>query len=155
MRSAAPLLAAALAVAGCGEDIDRYESDPSGGSTGASGGGEYSLCVDLITQSRASSGRPARARWADAVAGADGEAESDSETGTAHGAFGTCGEFAQDECPGWSGDHATVITGCLELMWAEGPGGGHYENMASTSYTMVACGYHDAPGGVWAVQNFK
>ncbi len=66
-------------------------------------------------------------------------------------------EFAQDECPGWPGPaDATMVTSCLKAMWAEGPGGGHYENMKNAKYTQVACGFYTSSGGkVWAVQNFK
>lgn len=54
-----------------------------------------------------------------------------------------------------------MIDGCLEMMWAEGPGTdfsahGHYINMSNTGYKMVACGFHvTANGSVWSVQNFK
>ncbi|NJK32707.1 MAG: CAP domain-containing protein [Deltaproteobacteria bacterium] len=46
-------------------------------------------------------------------------------------------------------------------MWAEGPGEdfqkhGHYINMSSTQYTMVACGFYEtSEGEFWSVQNFK
>jgi hypothetical protein len=40
-------------------------------------------------------------------------------------------------------------------MWAEGPGGGHYENMRSTRFTSVACGFGQPTNGGWAVQNFR
>ena len=90
----------------------------------------------------------------------DAEAASDGMTGTAHGAFGMCGEGAQNECPGWPGPPASMITGCLELMWNEGPGDdfathGHYINMSNTGYTRVACGFAEANDGVWSVQNFQ
>src|SRR5688572_16629579 len=104
---------------------------------------------------------PAYARWTDAEACSDDEAESDSISMTPHGAFGSCGESAQNECPGWPAPPESMIEQCLALMWAEGPGEdfqahGHYINMSSTSYTKVACGYHTtANGSVWAVQNFQ
>jgi hypothetical protein len=64
--------------------------------------------------------------------------------------------MAQNECPGWPGPSNTMIPGCLKAMWGEGPGGGHYENMASTRYTKVACGFYVLPNGkVWSVQNFR
>lgn len=119
------------------------------------------LCVDTINMYRASLGLPAYARWKDAEGCSDGEARSDGMTGAAHGAFGTCGESAQNECPGWTGPPEMMIEGCLELMWAEGPGAdfnahGHYINMSSTQYTKVACGFADVGGGsIWAVQNFQ
>jgi hypothetical protein len=116
-------------------------------------------CVDRINAFRATEGLPALQRWTDAETCSDGEAKSDSESGKAHGAFGTCGEWAQDECPGWPSAQSTV-TSCLQSMWNEKdiPGGqqGHYKNMSNKSYTQVACGFYQAPGGkVWALQNFK
>lgn len=118
-------------------------------------------CVDVINMYRASIGAPPLQRWVEAEACSDDEAASDAMTGEAHGAFGACGEFAQNECPGWPGPPAQLIDGCLELMWAEGPGDdfsqhGHYINMSNTAYSMVACGFHETENGSWwAVQNFK
>jgi hypothetical protein len=118
------------------------------------------LCVDTINMYRATLGLPALARWKDAEDCSDAECLSDGMTGTPHGAFGMCGEFAQNECPGWPGDPADMITGCLEVMWAEGPGEdfnlhGHYINMSNPDYTKVACGFAPGMGGIWAVQNFQ
>lgn len=113
------------------------------------------LCVDTINAYRATLGLAPYARWTSAEACSDGEAQSDSQTGKAHGAFGRCGEWAQNECPGWSGPPGAMITSCLKMMWAEGPGGGHYENMRG-KYKRAACGFYVLPNGsVWAVQNFQ
>ena len=142
---------------------------PSGGTTGeppstSSGGGDGSaaqLCVDTINQHRASIGLGPLERWADAEGCSDGEAASDAQTGQAHGAFGQCQEFAQNECPGWPGPAESMIAGCLQMMWDEGPGEdfeahGHYINMSNTGYTKVACGFAaTAEGSVWSVQNFR
>jgi hypothetical protein len=112
-------------------------------------------CVATINAYRASIGKKALARWSDSEHCAGSEAESDSASERAHGAFGDCGEMAQNECPGWPGPAADVIKGCLKAMWSEGPGGGHYDNMAG-SYTKVDCGFSTLPNGdVWAVQNFR
>ena len=118
------------------------------------------LCVDTINMYRATLGLPALARWTDAELCSDEEAASDGASGTPHGAFGKCGESAQNECPGWPGPPADMITGCLELMWAEGPGEdfnlhGHYINMSNPAYTKVACGFAEGMNGIWAVQNFQ
>jgi hypothetical protein len=54
-----------------------------------------------------------------------------------------------------------MITGCLKAMWEEGPGDfngghGHYINMSSTEYALVACGFYTTPSGdIWSVQDFK
>jgi len=117
-------------------------------------------CVQRINEYRATEGLPPYQRWKGGEECADEEARLDSLSGTAHGAFPMCGESAQNECPGWPSLDSTV-EGCLDMMWAEGPGEpfsehGHYLNMSSTSFTEVACGFHVTPSGsVWAVQNFR
>jgi hypothetical protein len=112
-------------------------------------------CVDAINGYRATLGLAPYARWNQEESCADGQALSDSKSGTAHGAFTQCGEHAQNECPGWPGPSDAMIPKCLAAMWAEGPGGGHYENMRG-KYTQVACGFTTlANGSVWAVQDFR
>ncbi|TFH29646.1 MAG: hypothetical protein E4H00_06565 [Myxococcales bacterium] len=107
---------------------------------------------------------PPLARWVDGEVCTDGNAEYDSINGV-HASFSAlpCGSGgrAQNECPGWPSNDQ-VITGCLRSMWDEGPEdgnpdtvNGHYESMASTTYTQVACGFFTTPSGdVWGVQNF-
>jgi len=137
------------------------EGEGEGGEGGGTGGGASSddaaaaLCVKTINEYRATKGLPAYARWTAIEACSDGEARSDGETKKPHGAFPGCGELGQNECPGWDGPATTMIPKCLKAMWAEGPGGGHYEAMASKKYTKVACGFATVNGEVWSVQNFK
>lgn len=114
------------------------------------------FCAQRINQYRATLGKPPLARVPVAEYCTDRQAVSDSQTKTAHGAFSQCNEFAQNECPGWPGALSNVLPSCLDSMWAEGPGGGHYENMASDKYKYVACGFHAAADGSWwAIQNFR
>ena len=107
---------------------------------------------------------PPLERWTDGEGCTDSNGQYDSVNG-AHASFYDipCGSGAraQNECPGWpSTQH--VITGCLQAMWDEGPEdgnpatvNGHYEAMATTQYTRVACGFFTtAQGDVWGVQNF-
>jgi hypothetical protein len=117
-------------------------------------------CVDEINKYRATLSLPPYAPWTSAEPCVDGQSKKDSETGTAHSAFGTCGESAQNECPGWPGPPDSMIKSCLAMMWAEGPGDfsshGHYINMSSSSYTSVACGFYQTPSGDWwAAQDFR
>jgi hypothetical protein len=118
-------------------------------------------CVEVINMYRASIGVAPLERWIEAETCSNDEAASDAMTGTAHGAFGECGESAQNECPGWPGPPESMLDGCLELMWAEGPGTdfakhGHYINMSNPNYTKVACGFYETSSGSWwSVQNFK
>jgi hypothetical protein len=164
MRS--PLVLAALALvtilAGCGNGGGGAGAGSSNSSSTGSGSADAAqLCVDTINQLRATLNLPAYERWTDGEDCAGQEAEMDSQSQAAHGAFGMCGEHAQDECPGWPGPPASMIGGCLMQMWAEGPGSdfskhGHFINMSSTDYTKVACGYHVLDdGSVWAAQNFQ
>jgi hypothetical protein len=112
-------------------------------------------CVEGINGYRATLHLPPLARWSAAESCSDGEALSDSKTREAHGAFGHCEEMAQNECPGWPGSPTAMIGECLKMMWAEGPGGGHYENMRAR-YTQVSCGFATAADGtLWSVQNFR
>jgi hypothetical protein len=150
-------------VNGCSEDPSSLDTrQPS--TTGTSGGttadtsdpsSPAAICVATINQLRAMKGLAPYARWSATETCADGEATHDGSGAAAHGAFGMCGEIAQNECPGWPGPPATMIPQCLKAMWGEGPGGGHYEAMTSRLYTKVSCGFGTAPdGSIWAVQNF-
>jgi len=136
-------------------------STTSGGAGGGSTAGAEQLCVDTINQYRATLNLPPYERWTMAELCADGQSQSDSMTMKAHGAFGDCGEHAQNECPGWPAPAEKMIAGCLKAMWEEGPGDfnsghGHYINMSSTEYTIVACGFYTTPNGdIWSVQDFK
>jgi hypothetical protein len=133
---------------------------------GCSGGsGTYrtaaTLCLETINGYRASVGLPALSDWTEKEGCADGQAERDAGSGDPHGAFGSCGESAQNECPDWPGPPESAIVPCLGMMWEEGPGTdysrhGHYLNMTNPSYTKVACGFHEkGDGTVWAVQDFR
>ena len=110
---------------------------------------------------RATMGLTPYERWKPAEECAGIEAGKDAQTGKAHSAFGQCGEWAQNECPGWPGPPGQMIGGCLQMMWDEGPGDfynghGHFINMSSTQYSKVACGFHVLPdGSVWATQDFQ
>jgi hypothetical protein len=134
--------------------FDPNEGVPPGGDTGggATGG---DLCVDTINQYRSQAGLPPLQRWTESESCADGEAQSDSSTGRAHGAFPSCGEVAQNECPGFPGQPENALPQCLRTMVDEGPGGGHYQNMFSTEYTRVACGVTMVGGTMWSVQDFR
>ena len=117
-------------------------------------------CIERINTFRATLGLSPYSRWVEAKSCSDDEAKSDAQSGQAHGAFGDCGEFAQNECPGWDSVNQ-VVSDCLQDMWDEGPGEdfnahGHYINMSSTEYSRVACGFYTTSDGkVWSVQNFR
>jgi hypothetical protein len=116
-------------------------------------------CVDRTNALRATKGLKPIPRLASAEPCVDGQAKSDSESGKPHGAFDACLNqvewrgAAQNECPGYASVEST-LGACLDMMWAEGPGGGHYDNMVGNS-THTACGFYTTPAGkVWMIQDF-
>src|SRR5690349_6750890 len=96
-----------LSAACAGDDDDNTVND-TGGSSTAAYAAERKACVDRINAFRATLDLPALERWTDAEACTDGQAKSDSQSGDAHGAFGDCKEFAQNECPGWGSVQQTI-----------------------------------------------
>jgi hypothetical protein len=113
-------------------------------------------CVDRINQYRARVRMGPLARDASTEGCDDEESRLDSSSNRAHGSFGKCGERAQNACPNYPGASVEdVLTKCLQQMFDEGPGGGHYDNMTSTKYSRASCGFQAMPGGrIWTVQNF-
>jgi hypothetical protein len=151
-------------LAGCGSGDDGGSSGPDGGDNNNNGNqspyaAAHQDCVDRINAFRATENKPALTRWTEGEACANDQARRDALSGVGHANFGDCGEFAQNTCPNWR-DLDSVIQGCLQGMWDEGPGPyneghGHYLNMSSTQYTQVACGFHQGSDGIWASQNFR
>jgi hypothetical protein len=114
------------------------------------------LCVDEINRYRATLGLRALERAADREGCADKQIRDDATSGKWHGTFGACGEALQNECNSSPTPKDKMIKGCLQGMWNEGPGGGHYEAMKNPSVTKVWCGFYTEPGGgVWSVQDFR
>jgi hypothetical protein len=134
------------------------------GSDNTGGGDPYgdarTRCVDRTNELRASKGLAPIPRLSSAEPCVDGQAKADSESGKAHGSFDACLSqvknwkgAAQNECPGYRSVESTLGS-CLDMMWAEGPGGGHYDNMVGDA-TLTACGFHTTPDGkVWMIQDF-
>jgi len=152
---------AALLVAACSGPTRPSVTSITEVSTASSTTDVAAQCVDAINADRATLGLAAYARWTSGETCADTQAQSDGATGMVHGAFGQCGEIAQNECGAFNGTPASTIGECLAFMWAEGPGAdfelhGHYINMSSPAYTTVACGFATTTSGqVWLVQNFR
>lgn len=140
---------------------------------------ERTACINKINELRATKGLPAYGQWTSAETCSDQQATSDEMSGTAHGAFGMCGESGQNECLG-AGPQG--IEGCLDSMWAEkdqpgcagcdacntgydpncpncdfygsetGDVCGHYVNMSALYFSEAACGFSSLGG--WDVINF-
>jgi len=116
-------------------------------------------CFEETNAYRARVGAPPLVPRHDKVACSDVDARGDATNGTVHGGSGKCGLAAQNECPGWPGTGAGIVSGCLQSMFAEGPGEpyrahGHYINMTNREYRGLACGFHESGGKVWLIQNY-
>lgn len=114
-------------------------------------------CVDRINAYRARVGAAPVARDPGSESCADAESRDDARSNRAHGTFGRCGERAQNACPNYPGRSTEeVLNKCLQQMFEEGPGGGHYDNMTNPKYTRAFCGFESMAGGrLWTVQNFR
>ena len=121
---------------------------------------DHQYCVDVVNRYRAMIGRAPLERATELEAFADEGAEEDTRTGWPHGHFSSntgSGAWAENEIPSWPGDEGSVrdvIDEGTEMMWNEGPGGGHYENIIG-DFTGVACGIYFGGGVVTIVQDFR
>ncbi len=130
--------------------------DTGAGDPGDPLGAARAQCVQLINMYRGTLSPPSPPLTQASLANetcVDGQAKADFTANTPHSAFGQCNESAQDECPGWPGPPASINTGCLAQMWAEGPPpagqDNHWLNMENPQYTQVACGFYQTPSGDW------
>lgn len=143
---------------------------PTGGGAAGQGSGsgvqpagmyamEKAFCLEQTNRYRAMVGKPPLTWSVQLEAYADEGAQQDAASRTPHGHFsatGGGGAFAENEIPWWQGgpgDVLEVVRGGLELMWAEGPGGGHYENIIG-SYGTLGCGIYVGNGAVTVIQDF-
>jgi uncharacterized protein YkwD len=125
---------------------------------------EKKLCLDTINALRATLGLKSVAWSASLEAFADQGARYDAERNAAHGHFSAFSKQAvpsdaENAIPGWSLKNsktvAKVVADGAKMMWDEGPGGGHYENIKG-SHAAVGCGiYVTAAGAVWVIHDFK
>lgn len=181
------------AIGGSGGDTGGTGGDTggTGGTGGTSVGGSggsstdpyaaaRATCIAKINALRATKSLSAYNQWTSAEACVDGQATSDEQSSSPHGAFNQCGESAQNEC---LGSGASGIEGCLDSMWAEkdqpgcagcdacadgynpncpncdfygsttGDVCGHYVNMSAKYFSQAACGFSDLGG--WAAIDFR
>jgi hypothetical protein len=124
---------------------------------------EKQACLDTLNALRAGIGKPKLAWSKSLEAFADQGARYDSQAG-AHAHFQAYARNAvpadaENALPGWPlKDYksvAAVVRAGTRMMWDEGPGGGHYDNIAGDQKE-AGCGiYVTASGAVWVIQDFK
>ena len=136
--------------------------DDGGGPDASADDPAHVFCVEETNRYRAMNGRPDVARSAALEAYADEGAAYDFGANPHDHFISTSGggiAFAENECPHWGlqaqggGDMHALVAACIEAFYAEGPGGGHYDNMMG-NYGALGCGIHEAGGSVTIVQDF-
>jgi uncharacterized protein YkwD len=130
---------------------------------GTSHPAEQAQCVAFTNAYRATLQLPPYSRASALDTFATAAAQNDGQSHMAHQYFYATngGGFSHSEnmIPWWPLDQYRTIEQILRTgiaqMWAEGPGGGHYENMRSTSYRTMGCGIHVNNGEVTVAQEFR
>lgn len=120
------------------------------------------FCVEEVNRFRTTVGAPPLTRSSRIDEFSTDAAKVDGEAHVAHTYFrqtngGNGTARAENQIPWWKasqyGSVRTIIRQGLATMWAEGPGGSHYENMKG-SYTEMGCGFFIANGEVTVSQDF-
>jgi uncharacterized protein YkwD len=119
-------------------------------------------CVEEVNRLRATVGAPPLTRSERIDGFSNDAAHVDGEAHQAHTYFrmtngGNGTARAENVIPWWKasqyGSVRTIIRQGLAMMWAEGPGGSHYENMKG-SYTEMGCGVFISNDEVTVSQDF-
>jgi hypothetical protein len=146
----------------CGSTTTDGGTKADTGSTTDPYAAARAACLNVINSYRAMVGAPALVRNTAKEPCADAQAKVDAQHNTAHYAYFNGPSCIvnnvtdrQNECPAWWGPPETTIQSCIQKMYAEGPGGGHYDVLTKASYKSVACGiYVVSSNNVWMVQNY-
>jgi len=120
------------------------------------------FCVVETNRYRATAGAPPLLRSALLEAYAAEGALVDGTAHILHSHFSSPGNsgitLAENELPWWPlarfRNVQAVMREGIAQMWAEGPGGGHYENIMGR-YTQLGCGVFIHNGEITIVQNFR
>lgn len=146
-----------------------------GGGSGDLGGGGTGIdpyaqhCVDTINMYRSQAGVPPMKYDAKLSMFSTSASQALANGGAAHQYFidasnngtlfsaGFCNGAAENQAPGWpiqGGENAT-IDDVLATMMAEGPGGGHHDNIVSTTWGIVGVGLVVQSNGLWFTNDFS
>jgi len=114
------------------------------------------LNLQIVNQYRARVGAPALTRRTSSESCVDNQIKLDAVANTFHKNFQLCSEHGQNEGnEGGSQPFESRLRDMLAGMWAEGPGGGHYNNIVSKRYKELAVGIYVDPGGkLWFANDF-
>lgn len=119
-------------------------------------------CVDKINELRATIGLYPLQRWTEQESCVERTIQIDAEAGEYHKSIrmgDNCGASGQNVCAGSAYSSVTdLINKCPLDQWQESEDDGpkmHYDNLATTTATHVACGfYQKSDGSIWSNMNF-
>ena len=120
------------------------------------------FCVEEVNRYRASVGAAALTRSSRIDQFSTDAAQVDGEAHEAHAYFyrtsgGNGTARAENMIPWWKasqyGSVRAIVKKGLATMWAQGPGGAHYENMKG-NYSEMGCGIFISNGEVTVSQDF-
>jgi uncharacterized protein YkwD len=158
----AALLAAVLAISGTGCSVVDNPFAPAVEEV-LDLASEVAFCVDEVNRFRATIGLRALTRSSRIDSFSTEAARVDTEAREAHKYFrqtngGGGTSRAQNVVPWWYlsnyGSVRRVTREGLAMMWAEGPGGGHYETMKG-NFSEIGCGFFVENGVVTVTQDFR
>jgi hypothetical protein len=157
------LLIIGVIAAGCGKASHPTSPSPAAGAEIADSSADAAYCVQEINRLRASIGAAPLARTGALEDFATEAARVDTQEGVPHTHFrrtngGNGTARAENTIPWWNmsrhGSVRSVIRSGLEQMWAQGPGGTHFENLRG-QYSEVGCGIFVGDGEVTVSQDFR
>jgi len=121
---------------------------------------DLAYCVSETNRDRAIVGKPALHESASLESFAAAAAQSDAQSRSPHGYAKThaSGTWAENEIPWWPlasyGTVQAVMTQGIAQMWAEGPTGGHYQNIVGP-YSQLGCGVYIGNGEITVAMDFR
>ena len=123
---------------------------------------DAAFCVQETNRDRSMNSKPALTESKQLETYADTGAMVDFNS-TPHNHFSSTQgggiAFAENECPKWDlgaqgqGDMQKLVAACIAAFYAEGPGGGHYDNMMG-NYRTLGCGIFQSGTTVTIVQDY-
>ena len=145
--------------AACSSSNGSSSGDPLAPSNPTNFESELTFCVTETNRYRTTLGLSPLTRSRSLEAYAAAGAQEDGLAHVAHQHFRSTNgggvAFAENEIPWWSSGSVQAVTQQgLAMMWAEGPGGGHYENMRGP-YSQLGCGVFVNGGEITVVQDFR
>jgi hypothetical protein len=148
---------------GCSKASLPTSPSPAAGPAAVDLSQESAFCVQEINRLRGTVGASPLARTGPLEEFANEAARVDTQEGVPHTHFrrtngGNGTARAENTIPWWNMDRhgsvRSVIRAGLEQMWAQGPGGVHFENLRG-NYTEVGCGIFVTNGEVTVSQDFR